>query len=85
MRPRSQTNTNISFQDNAQDTASEESISVPPGTVLQLVDQDDDMPERSNIRSTNQADNSVQQATDHSRHRYPQTENCERPIRYRND
>ena len=89
MRPRPQTSTSNNFQDNAQmneDTALENSTVVPPGTVLQLVDQDDDVTEQNNapIVLNNQADNSVQQSNN-MRHRYPQRENRQRPLRYRND
>jgi len=89
MRPRSQTNTSNNSQDSVQtnqDAALEESIPVPPGTVLHLVDQDDDMQELNNVPTlNNQVDNPVQQSTNHTRHRYPQRENRRRPLRYQDD
>ena len=90
MRPRFQTNTSNNSQDSVQtnqDTALEESIPVPPGTVLHLVDQDDDMPELNSVPITlnNQADNSVQQSTDRTRHRYSHRENRQRPLQYQDD
>ena len=74
-------------QSSRQDTALEKSIPVLPEIVLHLVDQDDDMPELNSVPITlnNQADNSVQQSTDRTRHRYSHRENRQRPLQYQDD
>jgi len=87
MRLRTQTNNRHSAQQNdrqSEVTAGEGTIRVPPGTVLQLVDDQDEDQNNTLINLNNQFDSPPEQPDEIS-HRYPRRENRQRPLRYQDD
>ena len=88
MRPRTQTdNSNRAQEDDSQSevTAGEEATLAPSRTVLQLVDdQDEAVPGPNNAPIALNNDPSSQQPNEVGC-RYPQRENHQRPLRYRDD